>query len=134
MMLYSQQFDEPVMRRIGKASGSKSVNETIAWLRRGHYVNPDKFKCEIFDDVAFWAGSICKSHFRLYEIAVSKEHQRRGIGRMMIDRIKTMCRSHNLDKITLRTAKNEPAVEFYKAVGGIVVGDKGNDWEVEIKI
>lgn len=133
-MLYSQKFDEAVMRSIGKASGSKSVNETIAWLRRGYYVNPDKFACEIFADYAFWAGSICKKHFRLYEIAVSKEYQRRGIGKMMIDRIKMLCRSHNLEKITFRTAKDEPAIEFYKAIGGVIVGDKGNDWEVEIKV
>lgn len=77
---------------------------------------------------------MCKKHFRLYEIAVKKEMQNKGYGKFMIMRIKKLCSQNNINKITLRTNKQEEAINFYKKIGGIIVGEKNNDWEVEIKV
>lgn len=49
-------------------------------------------------------------------------------------RIKGICRENGLEKITFRTSKEESAINFYRKMGGVVVGEKGNDWEVEIKV
>jgi len=129
-----RKFDEKVVEDIARKCGSKSVRQSIAWLRRAHYNNPDKFVCEILDGVAFWAADICKTHMRLYEIAVREDIQRGGYGRAMMVRMFKTCKANKLNRITFRTAKDETALEFYKKFGAIVVGDKGEDWEVEIRL
>lgn len=52
----------------------------------------------------------------------------------MAIRMQKKCKENNLNKITLRTSKSEVAVNFYKKFGGVVVGEKGEDWEMEIKL
>lgn len=52
----------------------------------------------------------------------------------MIIRIKKICQNRGLEKITLRTSKNETAVYFFKKCGGIITGQKGTDWKMEIKV
>lgn len=77
---------------------------------------------------------MCRKHFRLYELAVKEEHQKEGYGVAMITRIKQLCRKHGTEKITLRTSKTESAIDFYKRIGGTIVGEKGDDYEVEIEV
>ena len=127
-------FNEPEVLEIARNCGSKSVKGSIAWLRRAHFNNPDKFICEIADGVAFWAADICKTHMRLYEIAVREDCHGKGYGKAMLMRMLKVCKEKNLSRITFRTAKDETAVEFYKRFGGVITGDKGNDWEMEIRV
>ena len=128
-------FNEKIVEGIARQSGSKSVKSSIAYLRRANYYNPEKFACEVIDDVAFFAGDICKTHFRLLEIAVVEEYQRKHYGSLCMFRIKAICKANNLTKITLRVAKdNDKALAFYKKYGLKVVGDKGEDWEAEIPV
>ena len=133
-MIIKRGFDEKACERIARASGSKAVKSTIAWLRRANYHNPEKFVCEIIDDCAFYAATICKKHLRLYEIAVDKSKQRIGLGSALMSRMRSLCIERGLQKITLRTAKDEDAIKFYQRHGGYIVGEKDNDWEVEIRI
>lgn len=127
-------FDERTCEDIARHCGSASVRSSIAWLRRAHFNNPDKFVCEIVDGVAFWAADICRTHMRLYEIAVREEHHGKGYGKVMMLRMAKTCKENKLSKITLRTAKDEDAIKFYKKMGAVIVGEKGNDWEVEIRL
>lgn len=127
-------FDEERANYIAKNCGSKSVKGSIAYLRRANFNNPSKFVCEFIDEVAFFAGSICRSHFRLYEIAVLSEYQGQKYGMACMMRIIKLCKEKGLDRITLRVSKSEGALGFYKKYGGTIVGDKQEDWEVEIKV
>ena len=127
-------FDEQKINDIARNCGSKSVKSSIAWLRRAHFNNPDKFVCEMADGVAFWAADICRTHLRLYEIAVREDCHGKGYGKVMMLRMLKYCKANNLERITFRTAKDEPAVEFYKKFGGTITGEKGNDWEMEIRV
>lgn len=127
-------FNEKVIGDIAKDCNSASVKKSIAWLRRAHFNNPDKFICEVIDNVAFWAADICRKHMRLYEIAVKSGNQRAGYGRMMVFRMLKICQEKGLEKITFRAAKNETAVEFYKKLGATITGEKGEDWEMELKV
>lgn len=133
-MIIKQKFDERMCENIARNCGSKSVKNSIAWLRKANYNNPDKFVCEIIDDSAFWAGNICRNHLRLYEIAVLQDAQNKGYGRLCIMRMIALCKKHNLSKITFRTSKTENAINFYKHFGATIVADKQKDWEVEIKV
>ena len=133
-MKVERKFDEKLVEDIARHCGSKSVRSSIAWLRRAHFNNPEKFICEIADGVAFWSADTCKTHLRLYEIAVREDCHGKGFGKAMVIRMVKYCKANNLEKITFRTAKDEPAVEFYKRFGAVITGEKGNDWEMEIKL
>ena len=128
-----QGFDEKKLYSIAKNCGSDSVRKTVNYLRVPAH-NSNGFICEVLDDVAFFGGVMCKKHFRLYEMAVDKEYQGSGYGTAMIMRMKQLCRKAGAEKITLRTSKEESAIGFYYRIGGRIVGDKGNDYEVEIKV
>ncbi len=120
--------------QIAKDCGAKSVRDTVSYLDLAAYRSRDKFVCEILDDVAFFAGMMCKKHFRLYEMAVVETAQRKGYGRAMITRMRQLCQKSGASKITPRTSKEETAIQFYKKLGGKIVGEKENDYEVEFAI
>ena len=132
-MKIARGFNAKVIDDIAKNCGADSVKNTISYLRVP-FIGGAGFVCEIFDDVAFFAGTMCKKHFRLYEMAVREDYQRKGYGRAMILRMRQLCQKAGVEKITLRTSKNETAIQFYKKLGGRIVGEKDNDYEVEFTV
>lgn len=127
-------FNPKIINDIAKSSGANSVKNAVTYLRVPAFRGGGKFKCEVIDEVAFFAGMICKNHFRLYETAVKKEAQGKGYGTIIINRIKTICKKHCLSKITFRTSKEEKAVDFYRHFGATIIGTKDNDYEMEIRV
>ena len=128
-----QKYDRAIIAEIAKGCGSKNVKSTYSYLDVANYRSGGKFFCEIFDDCAFYAGNIGKKHFRLVETAVKQDAHGKGYGTMMIIRMKQLCKKNGLEKITLRTAKDETAVHFFRKCGGVITGEKGTDFEMEIK-
>lgn len=129
-----QEYDKELIKEIAKNCGSKNVKSTYSYLDVANYHSKDKFKCEILDECAFFAGLLGKKHFRLIETAVKEECQGKGYGTALMIRMRKLCIDNNLNKITLRTSKNETALEFFKKQGGVITGEKGNDYEMEIKV
>lgn len=129
-----QKYDKEIIKDIAKNCGSKNVKSTYSYLDVMNYHSKGKFRCEILDNSAFFAGVIAKEHFRLIETAVKQDCQRKGYGTAIMIRMKKLCKENNLNKITLRTSKEETAVEFFKKNGGVIIGEKGNDFEMEIKV
>ena len=127
-----QGYDKEVIKKIAKNCDSKNVKSTYSYLDVANYRSKENFFCEIIDDCSFFAGIICKNHFRLIETAVISDCQSKGYGSLMIIRMKKICKSKGLKKITLRTSKEETAFEFFLKQGGTIVGEKGNDYEMEI--
>lgn len=133
-MKIKQGFDKDTVNQIAKNCGSACVKDTISYITAPFIRGGAGFRCEIIDGVAFFAGTLCKKHFRLYEMAVLESEQKKGYGRLMVMRMKKLCSDHGVEKITLRTSKAEGAINFYYRVGGKIVGEKGEDWEVEITV
>ena len=129
-----QRYDKELIKDIVKNCGSKNVRSTYSYLDVVNYHSKNKFKCEIIDDCAFFAGTMAKNHFRLIETAVKEEYQGKGYGTALIIRMKMLCKENNLSKITLRTSKEETALYFFKKNGGVITGEKGNDYEMEIRV
>lgn len=127
-------FSRANVEDIAKNCGADSVKKSISYIGAPFISGNEGFICETFDDVGFFAGTMCKKHFRLYEIAVKEEAHGNGYGKAMILRIKQLCRENGVQKITLRTSKKETAIFFYRRMGGIIVGEKKGDYEVEIKV
>ena len=128
------EYDEKTVERIARNCDSKSVRDGVAFLRKSAFETPEKFYCEIIDEVCFFAGYVGKESFRLYEIAVENEYKGRGYGRIMMFRLRKLCSKKGISKITLRTSKDENAVSFYRKFGGKITGQKKNDWEMELKV
>lgn len=133
-MKIKSRFDANAVDRIAKASEAESVKGAANYLRIPFIGGGQGFRCEIIDDCAFFAGNLCKNHFRLYEMAVEKSEQKKGYGSLMIHRMKKLCKQNGIGKITCRTSKQETAIMFYKKHGGVIVGEKDGDYEVEIKV
>lgn len=129
-----QKYDRDTIKDIVKNCGSKNVKSTYSYLDVVNYHSKDKFKCEILDDCAFFAGTMAKNHFRLIETAVKEDSQRKGYGSAIMIRMKKLCKENNLSKITLRTSKKETALAFFKKHGAEIIGEKGEDYEMEIKL
>jgi GNAT superfamily N-acetyltransferase len=68
-------------------------------------------------------ASIAQRMMFLYEIGVTQSYRRRGIGRGMINMLKSVCREENvLKKMWVPTGRsNVPATELYAATGAVPV-------------
>lgn len=106
-----------------------------AYFRKALYVSqPGKFWYGMFLSCAFYYGNVANDHFRLVAIAVDKDHQGFGLGTMMLTRIIQRCEENNIPAITFRTHKLGKALEWWKKQGAVIVGDKGEDYEMRISL
>ena len=80
---------------------------------------------------------------RLHKIYLLPETQGKGLGKMLLERITTLAKENNSDKISLNVNRFNKAYDFYKKVGFEVVGEEdlaiGNgylmeDYKMELKI
>ena len=74
--------DVKALENICRKSGSDRVKKSSAFLRTAFWYSREKrnFIAETIDDIAFYAGTFCKSHFTLVDCAVVKERHGEGIG------------------------------------------------------
>lgn len=125
--------DTKVLAEIARKSGSERVKRAANYLRAAKYYSKN-FYAERFGDCAFYAVSIAKKHLTIIELAVLDGEHGKGIGGKLLNRIKRLCREKGIDKIRLRTAINETAIEFWLRQGAEIVGLNGEDYELEIKV
>jgi len=60
----------------------------------------------------------------LYEIGVKPKYRRKGVGRKLVENLKTLSAEQNAEEILIpTTANNRNGKEFYKATGGILSAD-----------
>ena len=60
----------------------------------------------------------------LYEIGVKPKYRRKGVGRKLVENLKTLSAEQNAEEILIPTTdSNTNAKEFYKATGGILSAD-----------
>lgn len=125
-------YDEELIKRVGRNCGSDHAREAMAYIRTARWQSRNNFFCMTVDGVAFCTGTFGKEHFRLVEIAVQADCQHRGYGRGLLERLEAVCRQKGKKKVTLRTSKHEKAKEWWQSVGAQVIGENGDDYEMEI--
>ena len=60
------------------------------------------------------------SEMFIYDVAVSAEYQRRGIGKLLLTALKKYCQQQNIPEIFVAAhAEDTHALEFYQATGGM---------------
>lgn len=65
----------------------------------------------------------------LYSLQVDPAWQRRGIGRMLVDRAKTLSRESGSKGTLVKVLSVNPNVAFYEALGARLIGSEPYDWE-----
>lgn len=125
--------DWQLIKTICQNCGSKTIKQTFGYLQRLAYFDKSKLLFRIFDETAFFAGTLNKNHIRVIAIAVSQNGQRKGMGRAIMYRVMKRARMHGISEITLRTSKTEQGLYFWRALGAVITGEKGADWEMKLK-
>jgi GNAT superfamily N-acetyltransferase len=73
--------------------------------------------------VGFLSGEVLDGNLHIWELAVSSDHQQRGVGRALIARAKQWAAQRNLSAITLTTFREIPWNEpFYHSEGFRTLG------------
>lgn len=78
--------------------------------------------------VAYLLDRINENHRMalFYEIEVAEAHRRRGVGRAMIETLKSMCGAEGVAKMWVQTSpSNEAAVALYPSTGARAAGSDG---------
>lgn len=113
---------------------SPAIKRTFDYLRILFYFSKDKIISEFIPDVAYYVATFSRNKIRIVDIAISKEYQRKGLGTILINRIKAIAKAKGINKITLRTSSEETAFMFYQKLGFNEVCMNGNDIEMELII
>ena len=75
--------------------------------------------------VGFATGLSVASEFHLHNIAVHPDHQGKGVGRQLLEKIDEYCHQHDLHKILLEVRRdNENARRLYLGMGYQSVGTR----------
>ena len=120
------------IKKICDTCGNDTVKKCFGFFRAMDYRNKDKYLSYVFDEKAFYVAMEGKDHIRLIVIAVDKESQGRGLGKMALNHLKQLARLKGKHKITLKTEMDKPAFEWWLKQGARVV--KKNNSEVEMEI
>lgn len=117
---------------ICRSCGDKTMTSSSAYMRAARYHNPQKFYLDILDGKGFLYGLVCKQHFRLIAIATAEQYQRSGVASYLLSKLYERCEQDGLMKITFRTHKHGEALKFWQKNGAVIVGQKADDYEMEI--
>lgn len=127
-------YDDKTARDICYNCNSSVSRQSYAYFRTALHYNADKVWSEMYEDKAFYFAARNKTHCRLIEIAVRKEWQGQGIGKLVLFRLLSRMKANGLYKLTFRTPIVEDAQNFWLHIGAKIVDVKGNDYEMELTI
>ncbi len=122
--------DKELIHNICFNCGSTVMKRTFGYIERMMYFDSKKCVFDIFDESAFFFGVRGKKHLRCIGIAVMKSQQRQGIGRNILYHEMRKAKLHELNRMTLRTAKDETGIEFWLKMGATIVERKDTYWEM----
>lgn len=131
-------YNDSKVKEICYNCNSKTAKASYNYFRRIAYVSGGKVWCKVWckgdKPVAFFYAVRCRDHVRLIEIAVHRDYQRQGIGRMALYDLLTAMKSVGLNTLTFRTPMNEDAQHFWLRMGASIVDIKDADYVMQIKI
>ena len=100
---------------VGEAS---DLAELYGPIRSGHVWVAEEGE----DIAAYLAGEPVEDVFHIEEVAVSAHFQRRGIGRMLIEKVENVSRSKGLTALTLTTDRILPwNAPYYERIGFVIL-------------
>jgi ribosomal-protein-alanine N-acetyltransferase len=85
------------------------------------------YQCKVFESAGVMLGyaviMLAVDEAELLDIAIDKGHQRKGIGRKLLDAILSLARHENMRRMVLEVrASNQAAIALYRASGFEQIG------------
>ena len=124
-------WNEDCLKAIARATGVKQTLLDVSYGRFIHYNSPSKLFCRWFVGGAFLIASKNKCALRIIGIACAKSWQRKGVGSYLLALAIEEAKKCGYNKIETRS---KSGAEFYCRKGFDVVGMKGSDYLLELKI
>ena len=129
-----QTYDDKVAKDICYHCGSDVSKRSYNYFRTALHYSRDKVWSEVYSSRGFYFATTAKDHVRLVEIAVRKEYQGQGVGKLVLFRLLSRMKQAGLYKLTFRTPIAENAQRFWLHIGARIVDVKGADYEMELTI
>lgn len=129
-----QAYNNEIAKDICYNCDSEVSKRSYNYFRTALHYNADKVQSEIYDGKALYFATFGKKHARLIEIAVRKEYQGQGVGKLVLFRLLSQMKLHGLYKLTFRTPIVERAQNFWLHIGARITDIKENDYEMELTI
>lgn len=85
------------------------------------------YQCKVFESAGVVMGyavmMLAVDEAELLDIAIDKAHQRKGIGRKLLEAMSSLARHANMRRMVLEVrASNQPAIALYRASGFEQIG------------
>lgn len=85
------------------------------------------YQCKVFESASVMMGyavmMLAVDEAELLDIAIDKAHQRKGIGRKLLEAMSSLARHENMRRMVLEVrASNQPAIALYRASGFEQIG------------
>lgn len=85
------------------------------------------YQCKVFESAGVVMGYavmiLAVDEAELLDIAIDKAHQRKGIGRKLLEAMSSLARYENMRRMVLEVrASNQPAIALYRASGFEQIG------------
>ena len=129
-----QEYDNSIAKDICYNCASEVSKRSFNYFRTALHYSRDKVWSEIYDGKALYFATKARDHVRLVEIAVRKEYQGQGVGKLVLFRLLSRMIQAGLYKLTFRTPIAENAQRFWLHIGARIVDVKGADYEMELTI
>lgn len=129
-MILHTDFDKNELKKIARATGVPQTVADVNYAAYLHYHSPDKIYCEWVSG-AFILGARNKGFFRIIGMATAKEKQRLGLASILLHRAICFSKVEGYHSIKTLT---KSGLEFYLRKGFDIVGYKGDEFYLELKI
>ncbi len=129
MKVYTN-WDEERCKAVARKSGVKQTEKDVSFGRFLYHHNPKKLYI-LRNDYSFLIANKGKKVLRIVGIAITEEYQRKGIGSILLN--KAICDAKEMGMESVTTRSKEGA-SFYIKAGFDIVGCKGDDYLLELKI
>ncbi len=85
------------------------------------------YQCKVFESAGVMMGyavmMLAVDEAELLDIAIDKGHQRKGIGRKLLEAMLSLARHENMQRMVLEVrASNQAAIALYRAIGFEQIG------------
>lgn len=116
VLLFNKEFESPTLNYVNSENIRKLLNNPnfvcfVAYIDNKIVGGLTAFELEMYDREG--------SSMYLYDLAVSKEYQRNGIGSRLVYEIIGFCKSKAIKDLFVQADDvDQHAIEFYKKVGG----------------
>lgn len=130
MKIY-RDFNEKACTRVARLSGVKQCYDDVRYARLMYHYKPSQLYC-LRSELFFLLGCLSSRTLRIIGIAVIESEQRKGWGKRLLKQAIQDAKARG--GVNLITTLTESGADFYAKQGFDIVGTKGREYIMQLKI